>query len=70
MYSTKVYAGELEITPKGSGVLHLLDKKTIGVECGDSKILILESLQPENKKVMSSLDFINGSKPQTGEIFL
>ena len=70
LYSTKVYAGELEITPKGSGVLHLLDKKTIGVECGDSKILILESLQPENKKVMSSLDFINGSKPQTGEIFL
>ena len=48
----------------------MITKKTVGVESGDSKILILESVQPENKKVMSSLDFINGAKPQTGEVFL
>lgn len=52
------------------GTVHLITKKIIGVECGDSKILILESVQPENKKVMSSVDFINGAKPQTGEVFL
>lgn len=52
------------------GTVHLITKKIIGVECGDSKILILESVQPENKKVMSSVDFINGTKPQTGEVFL
>ena len=37
-------------------------KKTIGVECADSEILILESVQPENKKVMSSLDFYKWRK--------
>ncbi|MBP7283272.1 MAG: methionyl-tRNA formyltransferase [Leptospiraceae bacterium] len=70
IYSVKIYSETLDSVWNKSGTLHLLNKKTIGVECGDSKILILESLQPENKKVMSSLDFINGAKPQTGEVFL
>lgn len=50
------------------GFLHLIDKKTVGVECGDRKLLLLELLQPENKKAMQAVDFINGFKPQTGEI--
>jgi methionyl-tRNA formyltransferase len=51
------------------GALHYFDKKTIGIQCGDSHFLILESIQPENKKVMSVNDFINGSKPVEGEKF-
>ncbi|MBK8396005.1 MAG: methionyl-tRNA formyltransferase [Leptospiraceae bacterium] len=70
IYSVKLQQDKLESVLNKPGTLHLLNKKTIAVECGDSKILILESLQPENKKVMSSVDFINGNKPQTGEIFL
>jgi len=70
IYSTKLFTDESVTLSKKPGTLHMITKKTVGVECGDSKILILESVQPENKKVMSSLDFINGAKPQTGEVFL
>ncbi len=51
------------------GSVHYFDKKTIGIQCGDGHFLILESIQPENKKVMSVNDFINGSKPLEGEKF-
>lgn len=70
IYSTQILEDDTIQPLKQSGVIHLIGKKKVGVECGDSKILILESVQPENKKVMSSLDFINGSKPQTGEVFI
>ncbi|HMW04630.1 MAG TPA: methionyl-tRNA formyltransferase [Leptospiraceae bacterium] len=70
IYSTHILEDHSIEPLKKPGSVHLIGKKTIGVECGDSKILILESVQPENKKVMSSLDFINGNKPQTGEVFL
>lgn len=51
------------------GAIHYFDKKSIGIGCGDSHFLILESIQPENKKVMSVIDFINGTKPLEGEKF-
>jgi methionyl-tRNA formyltransferase len=70
IYSAKISTDTPILQLNKPGTLHLITKKTIGVECGDSKILILESVQPENKKVMSSVDFINGAKPQTGEVFL
>ncbi len=70
IYSTKISTETSISLLNKPGTLHLITKKTIGVECRDSKILILESVQPENKKVMSSVDFINGAKPQTGEVFL
>ncbi len=53
-----------------SGTLIKLDKKTIGFIAGDRKILILEEVQPENKKVMSGLDFLNGIQLKEGEKLL
>lgn len=70
VYSAKISDDTSLSTLGKPGTLHLIGKKTLGVECAHSEILILESVQPENKKVMSSLDFINGAKPQTGEMFL
>ncbi|MCB1178640.1 MAG: methionyl-tRNA formyltransferase [Leptospiraceae bacterium] len=59
-----------ELTIDGeTGAISFLDKKNWGVICGDRKILVLESLQPENKKVMSHLDFRNGMRLENGELF-
>jgi len=52
------------------GSLQILDKKTFGVVCGNKKIIILDEVQFENKKVMKSSDFINGFRPQNGELFI
>jgi methionyl-tRNA formyltransferase len=51
------------------GTIFRIDKKTPSIVCGDGILLILEQLQLENKKVMSGLDFLNGSKLVTGEKF-
>ena len=52
------------------GTLILPDKKTLGTVSGDKKILLLKEIQFENKKVMNSLDFINGMRPVQGEKLL
>jgi methionyl-tRNA formyltransferase len=51
------------------GSVYLIDKKKWGIVCGDGQILVLELLQPENKKVMSALDFRNGMRLENGELF-
>ena len=53
-----------------AGSLQILDKKTFGVVCGNKKIIVLDEVQFENKKVMKSSDFINGSRPLNGEMFI
>jgi methionyl-tRNA formyltransferase len=67
LYKTRIAPGQTQISP---GTLVLLDRKTIGVSTGDFKILILDEVQPENKKVMSGTDFLNGSRLEEGEKFL
>ncbi len=57
------------ISEEKAGSLHILDKKSFGVVCGNKKIVILDEVQFENKKVTKSIDFMNGSRPQNGEIF-
>ncbi|HMV76508.1 MAG TPA: methionyl-tRNA formyltransferase [Leptospiraceae bacterium] len=52
-----------------TGSFTAVDRKTPGVICGDGRVLILEELQLENKKVMKGLDFMNGSRPTEGEDF-
>lgn len=37
-----------------------LDKTGLGMVCGDGKILAIDQLQPEGKKVMTAEEFING----------
>lgn len=54
------------LSPPGSLVLP--DKKTLGVVCGNKKVLILEQVQLENKKIMTGADFINGSRILPGEL--
>lgn len=51
------------------GSLYFIDKKNWGIVCGDKQILVLELLQPENKKVMTLIDFRNGMRLENGEIF-
>lgn len=50
------------------GSLFLIDKKNIGFVSGNHKILNLVEVQPENKKVMTGSDFLNGYRITTGEI--
>ena len=40
-----------------------------GIVCKDKEILILEKLQPEGKKVLSSLDWINGFRYTKEDLF-
>ena len=54
-------------TEENPGTIVLPDKKTLGVVSGDRKILVLKEIQFENKKVMQSIDFINGMRPIQGE---
>lgn len=49
------------------GRIHIIDRKLI-VETVDG-LLFFETLKPENSREMSYLDFINGYKIKTGEVF-
>ncbi|MCB1189988.1 MAG: methionyl-tRNA formyltransferase [Leptospiraceae bacterium] len=70
IHKAKIYTNGTENinSLKIPGSLHLLDKRTMGVECGDNNIILLEAIQPENKNVMRAVDFINGFKPKQGEL--
>ncbi len=67
IYKTKL-SSEESLLPFGS--LVKLNKKTLGFVCGNKKILILDEVQLENKKVMSGHDFLNGIRLQEGEKLL
>lgn len=44
-----------------------IDKKTLAIVCADHTLLSLQEVQPENKKPMQIIDFLNGFQPQTGD---
>lgn len=67
IYKTRISQEESSLT---FGSLVKLDKKTLGFVCGDRKILILDEVQAENKKVMSGTDFLNGIRFIEGEKLL
>ncbi len=46
-----------------------LDKKNFGVVCGDLKLLKIEKLQMQGKKVLNTAEFLNGFSINTGDIF-
>jgi methionyl-tRNA formyltransferase len=53
-----------------NGLVIAADKKTgILVKCNGNEIVKIELLQPEGKKTMSSVDFINGYRLKAGENF-
>ena len=41
----------------------------LGVFCGDGNIILLTEVQPENKKRISAIDFINGHQIKEGIVF-
>lgn len=51
------------------GEIHFFNKKSIGIVCSDGRVLVLERVQPENKKVMQVSDFLNGMRITEGEKF-
>lgn len=55
---------------KKNGLIVAADKKTgILVRCNGNEIVKIELLQPEGKRAMSSVDFINGYRLKAGESF-
>ncbi len=53
-----------------NGLVIAADKKTgILVRCNGNEMVKIELLQPEGKRVMSSVDFINGYRLKAGESF-
>ena len=53
----------------GPGRVRVLEKKRLMAGGGDGPLEIL-SIQPESKKIMDSLSFINGYRPGDGDFFL
>ncbi|MCB1140705.1 MAG: methionyl-tRNA formyltransferase [Leptospiraceae bacterium] len=66
VYKTRILDSE---TGGEAGTYFQVDKRTPGIVTSDKKILVLEEIQPENKKRISGSDFINGFRPQNGEYF-
>lgn len=56
-------------TANEPGSIIELGKDDIVVACGSSSAIKLLELQPEGKRMMNAANFINGSKPETGERF-
>ncbi|MDD5622368.1 MAG: methionyl-tRNA formyltransferase [Actinomycetota bacterium] len=55
---------------KKNGLILAADKKTgILVRCNNNETVKIELLQPQGKKIMSSVDFINGYRLEAGESF-
>jgi methionyl-tRNA formyltransferase len=46
-----------------------LSRRSLNVVCGDGATLEIVSIQPENKKAVSGVDFANGARIQPGEKF-
>lgn len=63
--------GESEIVPaqnnENAGTVISADKKGIIVACGENNLKLL-SLQPEGKKMMQAIDFLNGGRINKGEL--
>ena len=53
---------------RNPGVL-VASKQSLAVVCGDSSMLEILSIQPENRKAVSGADFANGARIRAGEKF-
>ncbi len=67
IYKAKLTDQEFNYFP---GFIYRIDKKNFGVICGDKKLLKIERLQLQGKKILNSSDFLNGYPLNTGDIFL
>jgi methionyl-tRNA formyltransferase len=64
-----MYADDIEDSGRRGMVVKADRKAGILIKCGASDLVRIEKLQPQGKKVMSSVDFINGYRLMTGESF-
>jgi len=74
--ATDTHPDEVKIDKYGignsnrNGLIIAADKKTgILVRCNNNEAVKIELLQPQGKRTMSSVDFINGYRLETGESF-
>ncbi len=67
IYKAKLTDLEYDYQP---GTIYRIDKKNFGVICGDKKLLKIEKLQIQGKKIVSAGDFLNGYPLKTGDKFI
>ena len=65
---TKKLEEKIQQTFKTGEILGIR-KTGIAVGCGEKTALLVEKLQPENKKILDAYDFSLGSKISTGDRF-
>ncbi len=58
-----------EIPVREPGEIVALDKRGIVIQCGDGAYLLIEELQPESRRRMRAVDFVNGYRVKSGEKF-
>ena len=59
---------DIAIPELSSGAIFRIGKKRLFIKTATSAVEILE-IQPENKKVMTAIEFINGMRLVEGEVF-
>lgn len=70
IHSSKINDDELVgVEPVEVGAVIDVESGELNVYCGDGKVITLLTVQPENKKQMSSTDFIRGYKIKNGTRF-
>jgi methionyl-tRNA formyltransferase len=47
----------------------VVSRKSLAAACGDSRLLEILELQPENRKPVRGIEFANGARIQVGEKF-
>ena len=67
IYKTELTDLKFDYPP---GTVYRIDKKSFGVICGDKKLLKIEKLQIQGKKVLEASDFLNGYSLKTGDKFI
>jgi methionyl-tRNA formyltransferase len=65
----KIYSDDIKGRERSGTVVKADRKAGIFVKCGTDNLIRIDKLQPQGKKVMSSVDFVNGYRLMTGENF-
>ena len=66
-YPLPVGEGELSNSVQSGSIV--VSKHSLTVVCGDGDLLEIMRIQPENRKAISGVDFINGARIEPGEKF-
>jgi len=64
----KTHPGDQQMAARDPGLI-VISGRSLSVLCGDSSMLEILSIQPENRKAVSGADFANGARIQPDEKF-